>query len=121
VVEAGTQVNYNHRLGRGVRRLGEILSGEADAGATRLIDSANGTWLDRIESAAQRIRGPRRGVVASSLRGSLAECFSAGPLAAVAAALAPGPTGDPGGGRYTVLGSDFNGLTAAIRVRRPSD
>jgi 3-oxoacyl-[acyl-carrier-protein] synthase II len=117
-----------------------------------VISSANGTWVDRVEAAALRHAGsrgdssssaPRRTVV-SSLYGHVAETFSVGPLAAVAAVLLTGklpalfgpgpngPKGEPGGARasglaratasqappesFGVLCTDYAGLVSGCRV-----
>lgn len=126
IVEDGVTVNTNRRLRRGVTRLAEVLEQQRAAGATRAVTSGNGTWLDRFEAAA--LRGS--GLAHSGLEANLAECFSAGPLAAVAAAL-PGsarhpsdksPSGaSPDRPRVVaVLASDFNGLTSCARIRLPN-
>jgi hypothetical protein len=120
-----------------------------------VVSSANGTWVDRVEAAALRHAGSRGGdspasasarprTVVSSLYGHVAETFSVGPLAAVAAVLltgklpalfGPGP-GGPEGGRggeraaglaratasqtppesFGVLCSDYAGLVSGCRV-----
>ena len=56
-----------------------------------VITSANGTWIDRVEAAALR-QVARSGAkpVVTSLYGYIAETFSVGPLAAVAAVLLTG-------------------------------
>lgn len=118
VVESGAQINFNRRVARGVIGLRTILQRERAAGVTRVVSSANGTWLDRVESAALK----RSGLSVSSLRGSLAECFSAGPLAAVAATMlhaTPPGAGQAAPERVAVLGTDFNGLTSCARIRLP--
>lgn len=116
IVESGAQVNFNRRVARGVNGLRSILERERAAGATRVVNSANGTWLDRVEVAAWR----RSGLEMSSLQGRLAECFSAGPLAAVAATLLKNDADDPAetpAERVSVLGTDFNGLTSCARIQ----
>lgn len=124
IVEAGAQVNYNRRVSRGLQGLLDILRAEAEAGVTHAVNSANGTWTDRVEAAALRRARRELNMSVSSLRGGLAECFSAGPLAALAGALLNGgPAGSPADSpeRIAVLGSDFNGLTSVARVRLPRD
>ena len=124
VIEAGAQVNFNRRVSRGVQGLLATLRTQADAGVTHVVNSANGTWLDRVEAAALRRACAERGLTVSSLRGVLAECFSAGPLAALAGVLLNGgPTvpADEQPGRIAVLGSDFNGTTSVARVRLKPD
>ncbi|MEO1236728.1 MAG: beta-ketoacyl-[acyl-carrier-protein] synthase family protein [Planctomycetota bacterium] len=120
VVESGAQMNYNRRVARGVDRLRRMLEREAGAGMEVVLDSANGTWTDRLEAAAmRRLDGS---VKRSTLSGSVAECFSTGPLVAVAAALIgaglDGQTPDDVR-RVGVLGSDFNGLTAFTSIFKP--
>jgi len=118
IVERGAQVNFNRRVARGVTGLRTILKQEHAAGVSHVIDSANGTWLDRVEAAALR----RSELESSSLSGGLAECFSAGPLAAVAAALLkqPSAAADHSISQcVAVLGTDFNGLTSCARIRLP--
>lgn len=118
VVESGAQINFNRRVARGVIGLRTILERERAAGVTRVVNSANGTWLDRVEAAALK----RSGISVSTLRGSLAECFSAGPLATVAATLlraTPPEASQAEPERVAVLGTDFNGLTSCARIRLP--
>lgn len=95
-----------------------------------IMSSANGTWLDRVEDGALRLSAARSGhrAAVSSLCGHLAECFSAGPLAAVAAVLLGGslPTSY---GSYTLaacdgpvesfaaLASDYSGLVAGVKIK----
>jgi len=116
-----------------------------------VISSANGTWIDRVEAGALRHaaslrRGPTaeagqpEPTVVSSLYGHVAETFSVGPLAAVAAVLltgklptlfGPGPgererRGGAGLARATaaqatpasfaVLCTDYVGLVSGCRV-----
>ncbi|MEM1446927.1 MAG: beta-ketoacyl synthase N-terminal-like domain-containing protein [Planctomycetota bacterium] len=124
VIECGAQVSFNRRVARGVHGLTRMLEREKAAGVAHAIASTNGTWLDRVEHLALR----RSGLGASSLQPRLGECFSAGPLAAVAAGLlgverpAAGinqPQGDENASepRLLALGSDFNGLTSGTRIR----
>jgi 3-oxoacyl-[acyl-carrier-protein] synthase II len=93
-----------------------------------IVSSANGTWLDRTEADAARRSGRRAGRDAAVVLPGLcwAECFSAGPLAAIAAALLCDslPGGCRSGGRisrtsegFAVLASDYNGLTAGARIQ----
>ena len=79
----------------------------------RVISSANNTWVDRSESAAIRRVNPN--AVAFSLYGSIAETFSVGPLAGIAAHL----TGKQRKARdeeFAVLGTDYTGLVAGARI-----
>jgi 3-oxoacyl-[acyl-carrier-protein] synthase II len=100
-----------------------------------VISSANGTWVDRAEAAALRHVG-RKGLaeqpVVSSVYGHVAETFSAGPLAAIAAVLLTGRlpalfgTGAPGlrgarsgaerPGSFGVICTDYTGLVSGCRV-----
>ena len=72
-----------------------------------VIGSANGTWLDRVESDG--VRMTRRDTAVSSLSRSVAETFSVTPLLAVAAALLQRQ--DAG-----VLCTDYSGTAAGVRV-----
>ncbi|MEM8739058.1 MAG: beta-ketoacyl synthase N-terminal-like domain-containing protein, partial [Planctomycetota bacterium] len=118
VVEAGTQIHFNHRPGRGVRGIRRALEHEAAAGVQTLLRSANGTWTDRLEAAALR-NTPFAEEPADLGLPHLAECFSAAPLAALAARLAPPPPARPE--RLSVLATDFNGLTSLARIRVGGD
>lgn len=133
VIESGTQVNTNRRVRRGVTRLAEVLEQQRAAGVTQVIASGNGTWLDRIEAAALRTTDAPD-LERVGLSASLAECFSAGPLAAAAAALrgafresaldspeqSPSEGTRPAPTKVAVLASDFNGLTSCARIRLPN-
>jgi hypothetical protein len=100
-----------------------------------VVSSANGTWVDRVEAAGLRLADRRAGrrAAVSSLYGHVPECFSAGPLAAVAAVLltghlpvlfGPGPRGDgpsaagaDGPPRaFGVLCTDYAGTISGVRV-----
>jgi hypothetical protein len=90
-----------------------------------IVSSANGTWLDRVESDAARRSGRRAGREPAifSPGECWAECFSAGPLAAIAAALLcdglPGTAGPlPMAEDFAALASDYNGLAAGTRIQR---
>lgn len=98
-----------------------------------VISSANGTWIDRAEAAALRHGGSSAGNAAtvSSIYGHLAETFSAGPLAAIAAVLltgripalfGAGVSGLRTAGAmeetrsFGVLCTDYTGLVSGCRV-----
>ncbi|MBB6430175.1 beta-ketoacyl-[acyl-carrier-protein] synthase family protein [Algisphaera agarilytica] len=118
VVESSSQVHFNRRIALGVSGLRTLLEQQHGLGVSQAIGSHHGTWLDRVEKAAIR----RSGVTMTDLSGSLAESFSAGPLAGVAAALlggAPGSETHSTPERVAVLGTDFNGLTSCARIRLP--
>lgn len=123
VVEGGAQVNFNRRVAEGVHGLARVLETEVAAGIGHVVGSANGTWLGRFEAAALRRADLNCGV--TGLRGTVAECFSAGPLAAVAATLlnrSPpevDPTTENPADRIAILGTDFNGVAGSIRIRLP--
>ncbi len=75
-----------------------------------IVSSANNTWIDRSESAA--IRHLNSNVSTRSLYGSIAETFSVGPLASIAAMLsASNKTED-----FAVLCTDYTGLVAGARI-----
>jgi 3-oxoacyl-[acyl-carrier-protein] synthase II len=93
-----------------------------------VVSSANGTWLDRVEAGALRHAAPRNGsrrgssespcpTLVSSMYGHMAETFSVGPLAVVAAVLLTGklPTlfGPGPGGRENIGGAGLARATAA--------
>ncbi|MDB5290347.1 MAG: putative 3-oxoacyl-[acyl-carrier-protein] synthase [Phycisphaerales bacterium] len=99
-----------------------------------VITSANGTWLDRLESSALRRGGER---VVTSLAGHIAESFSVMPLAAIAAVLLTGrmpqllgdlrtrtgvrpAVGDERPEQFAVLCSDYTRVfsAAAIAITR---
>ena len=99
-----------------------------------VVSSANGTWIDRAEAAALRLGGRQGAIppVVSSIYGHIAETFSAGPLAAIAAVLltghlpalfgpgAAGLRGATGGSdrpaSFAVLCTDYTGLVSGCRV-----
>ena len=84
--------------------------------ASTVLCSANGTWIDRVESAALGLRQdePHR------VYGCVAECFSALPLAGIAGALLapdqPGvaPAADP----CIALATDYAGFVSAVAIAR---
>ena len=94
-----------------------------------MMSSANGTRLDQMEENAMRLSAARHGrtVAMSSLCGHIAECFSAGPLAAVAAVLLNGRlprlygssdlalSGEPIKD-FVSLATDYSGLVAGVHV-----
>jgi hypothetical protein len=94
-----------------------------------IIGSGNGTWLDRAESSGVRFSGRRGGGEPAIFAAGQcwAECFSAGPLAGVAAALLsdrlPVTVGSqseirPVDREFAAIASDFNGLAAGVRLKR---
>lgn len=102
-------------------------------GAPRhIFSSANGTWIDRIESAAIASAAP--GTIVSSLYGYFPETFSVGPLAGMASALLRGkfaalwraplrmperiavPTGAESIDSVGVLCTGFNGTVAGATI-----
>ena len=98
VVEAGAQVHFNHRPRPGVRGLESLLEQQVAAGARNVVACSCGAWTDRFEAQALGRASARHGLTVSSLRGRLAESFSATPLAAIAASLLTGrPAGIPPG------------------------
>jgi 3-oxoacyl-[acyl-carrier-protein] synthase II len=104
--------------GQGVRTMGRVLAGLGAVEA--LVSSANGTWIDRVEAGAlRRMPGLAPGRVAS-LYGRVAECYSALPLAGLAAVLLSGvmPTapGAAESGRVGVIAMDYTGVAAGVRV-----
>ena len=149
---------------RGARPRGSILAAsaamakagrETDAARAALADlgnfdhlltSANGTCIDRIESAALRqvLRSDPRDVVVSALYGHTPELFSAGPLASIAAVLlsgrlpalfGPGPRvsdrvaragrlvpakGVESPHSFAVIATDYTGLSSAMLLHRAS-
>ncbi len=93
-VEAGRTVAYHDRPHRGVRDLRHTLDAEVAAGSTMLYRVGSGTWLDPMEHAAlrrSRWDTPRVDEVLCDLSDHVPECFSAGPLLAMAAHLVPDP------------------------------
>ena len=149
-VLGGRSVHAPGRPRRAVAALGNALAEAAGgpAGLDVLWRVGSGTWLDRVEAAALRRAGltPSAGgdggdggggglLPVRDVAGSVAECFSAGPLLAVAAHLVadplkrPAPPSDaPGDPAETVSGvegpmagvvaGDFNGLSTLVRIRR---
>ena len=121
---AGDRAQQGNAADRVLRKLGE---------APTIFSSANGTWLDQIEQQAilaASVRGGQRAV--ATLSRHFAECFSAGPLAAIAAALLKSPlplryihhdpvstdkayNGKPD--RVVALATDYSGLVAGISVK----
>lgn len=126
-----------------VRRIGaahgttDVLEDIGDPPA--VLSSANGSYLDRVElealtRSALRSFSPRRPLTVTTLYGYLAETFSAGPLAAVAAPLLCGrlpampaaPHGWPASmcragedaivGDFGVLCADHTGPVRAVRI-----
>jgi 3-oxoacyl-[acyl-carrier-protein] synthase II len=114
------------REGREVEAASRVLRELGDPGA--VLSSANGTWVDRVESAAVRLAGRRRGAQprVGSLAGHAAETFSVTPLAGVAAVLLTGELPGPEGGRdatvaaaadgVAVLCTDFTGTVTGVLV-----
>jgi 3-oxoacyl-[acyl-carrier-protein] synthase II len=78
-----------------------------------LIGSANGTWLDRVESAAMRRCGVTPAVF---MDGAMAETFSVGPLAAIAGYLGLSFDKQRGDKSVSVICSDYGGNIRGIRV-----
>jgi 3-oxoacyl-[acyl-carrier-protein] synthase II len=79
-----------------------------------VLSSANGTWIDRVESAALHRTGLKRTMW--TLYGSVPELFSAGPLAAIARGICaplPGPTPIAS---FGVLCTGYTGTVAGVRV-----
>jgi 3-oxoacyl-[acyl-carrier-protein] synthase II len=76
-----------------------------------VMSSANGTWIDRAESAALR----RSDAILSTLYGHFPELFSAGPLAAIAAGLS---AGDEPPNSFGVLCTGYTGTVAGVRIER---
>jgi 3-oxoacyl-[acyl-carrier-protein] synthase II len=95
-----------------------------------VMSSANGAWLEQVEGGALRCSAERMGRSAkiSSLGGYVAECFSAGPLAAIAAVLLGGKLPKPHGAagaeafqepveNFASLATDHNGLIAGVSIK----
>jgi len=76
-----------------------------------LVSSANGTWIDRVESGALRWLGEDRTAV-SRPYGRVAECYSALPLAGLAAVLLNEAMPTTAG----VIAMDYTGVAAGVRV-----
>jgi hypothetical protein len=91
-----------------------------------VISSANGTWLDRLESIASG-----HGSLVASLIGHIAETYSVMPLAAIAAALLTGQipslVGSPDSSptqmnsQVGILCSDYTGLLSAATIHIERD
>ena len=87
---------------------------------THVLSSANSTRIDRIERGAIERICPN--AVISSLYRQVAELFSAGPLAGIAAVLLGGklPGDKPGDsqaiGDFAVLSTDYTGVAAGARI-----
>jgi hypothetical protein len=89
-----------------------------------IVGSANGTWLDRVEGGAAQ----RAGAAIRSTYGHVAECFSALPLAGIAAVLltgqAPRPPGSAGGRTepllpgqaFCAVGADYSGVVSGVSL-----
>jgi len=110
-----------------VRAVDQVLGELADP--QTILSSANGTWLDQMEAGAAGRSGRRRGrdPAVFSPGKYWAECFSAGPLLAIAATLLcgglPGCSGpsDPVSASaedFAALASDYNGLAAGMWIQR---
>jgi 3-oxoacyl-[acyl-carrier-protein] synthase II len=76
-----------------------------------IMTSANNTWIDRSESAA--IHRANSSASVSALYGRIAETFSVGPLASIAAAVS-----NPARAAHSVgvLCTDYTGLVAGTRI-----
>jgi len=91
------------------------------ANSGRIISSANGTWLDRLESMTARRLGAK-GCAAGSLASYIPECFSVTPLAGLAAGLLTRRI--PGGPdemrasitRFSALASDYTGIVSLASI-----
>jgi 3-oxoacyl-[acyl-carrier-protein] synthase II len=82
-----------------------------------LIRSECGLWVDRVEARGLRLLNGDAPKTVTSLYGRVAEAFSAGPLAGVAAAILNG--GVAGGNRTVgVVATDVTGVVSGVRVRR---
>jgi 3-oxoacyl-[acyl-carrier-protein] synthase II len=81
-----------------------------------VIGSANGTWVDRVEAAAVR----RYGGAIWSPYGAIAECFSALPLAGIAAVLlkskAPGIAPALQDRRFCSIATDYSGAVSGVAL-----
>ena len=80
---------------------------------SQIISSANGTWIDRLESIA--ISTGNQSAPVASLAGRVAETFSVMPLAAIALELLA-PSGDRSNRRFSVVCSDYSRLVSAAGV-----
>ncbi len=118
IINTGRSVNFNHRMRNGVYGLRRLIMAEREVGVDRLLRCPTGTWLDRVEQAALKEKaetpGRQRPIEVSSLGRRLAECFSAGPMAAVAALLL---RDEPDITPAAVSAGDFNGQFSLVRVR----
>jgi 3-oxoacyl-[acyl-carrier-protein] synthase II len=76
-----------------------------------VMSSSNNTWIDRAESAAIRRANPNASV--SALYGRIAETYSVGPLASLAARLSASPRATDS---FAVLCTDYTGLVAGTRI-----
>ncbi len=128
----------HHRIGLTAEVLGRI------GAVPAVMASANCTSIDRLEMAALRqVAGPATPLTVSAIYGHVAECFSAMPLAAIAAVLLGGrlpplvgggaaglaQRGEarqiqPAGGdeqprEFGVLCSDYAGGISAVRIGLP--
>ena len=122
----------------GPRTIREVWSGIGRP--THLMGSANDTWLDRVERLALSRRGVRgpdaRAPIVSSIYGHIGECFSAMPLAALAAVLVRGKLtrwclperpgfraahGDEECDHFGVMAADYAGAVVGVRVRAIPD
>jgi 3-oxoacyl-(acyl-carrier-protein) synthase len=113
--------------GNPVRIAGQVLAELSDPAV--VMSSANGTWLDRVEADALRLSARRTGreAAVSTMCGYIAECFSPGPLAAIAAVLlrgnlppllsakaaAPLP---PRAEKFAALATDYNGSISGVNI-----
>ena len=89
-IPLGTVQGYASRApaeGLEAQAVDEVLQSLGDPAA--MLGSDCGWWTDRAEETGMRLSARRTGRAArvGSIRGQLAECFSAGPLAAIAAVL----------------------------------
>lgn len=100
---------------------------------TRIMTSANGTWVDSAELEGIRAAGIDEGMV-SAIYGYVSECFSALPLFGLAAVLLDGrlpkllgpglqdaegfrrANGSEICGDFGVLATDFTGLVSGVRI-----
>lgn len=88
-----------------------------------VIGSANGTWIDRVEAVATRALG----AASWSPYGQIAECFSALPLAGIAALLllgrVPNHFGvrmpeEPLPQRFCAIATDYTGAVSGVALER---
>ncbi len=119
---------------RGIEAVGGMISALGSPG--HVICSANGTWLTRVELMAVRV--PHNGddvagrqAIVSSIYGHTGECFSANPLAGLAAALLTGrlpawragwsgcartARGDERPDAVAVIATDYTGAVSGARI-----